>query len=75
MTTPYGKPVCGLAMCFPSTKSLACGICARYRPGYEGFADTRRFIVIDASIIKAGTACPMYAAREPVRHFYDLEAV
>ncbi len=68
-----GTPAEGLAMCYPSRRSLDCGICSRFRPGYAMPAELRAVVVIDASAISQTGGCQMFAARQAVASFQEVE--
>ena len=61
------------AMCYPSSRELECALCSRYRPGHAMPAELRDVIVIDASTVKQKGGCPMYAARQVVTPFHEVE--
>ena len=73
MTYHAGSPIEGIAMCYPSDKTLECGICSRYRSGFAMPAELRAIPVIDASTVRKDGLCPMYAARETARPFCETE--
>lgn len=66
------SPQGGIALCYPSRKSLDCALCSRYRPGYAMPAELRAVVVIDASTLKQD-ACPMYEARPVAVPFHEVE--
>lgn len=72
MTYHAGTPINGLASCYPSAKSLECGICSRYRTGYAMPAEQRAIPIIDASVLSQAHGCPMYAAIPMPRPFHEV---
>ena len=64
-----------LDSCHPEDgKKIVCATCRRYRPGRPLHTDIRQYPVIDATAIRwPDGKCPMYAEREIVRPYTELE--